>query len=291
METKIQRALEGERLENLGPVLARQGITDELLDHITDRDLRDIGVDKLGERRRLALAFEAEAKSVGMMSPFQGGRLPGDSALAGRDVAPFKIGRHAVRRDEWNAVKFWGLANGYKISGGIATSPLHPVVQVSWYDAVKWCNANSDKAGLTPPYRLNGVVYRSGDFGPDGASIIDWDKNANGYRLPTEAEWEWTARETAMHNHQHAEKESETKPDAAGISNMSGDFFDWCWDADESGPERRIRGGSWKHHAEPETFGYRWCRLPNKSDHVTGIRLARNIAAPAEAASRFAVPS
>jgi hypothetical protein len=58
MEIKIQRALEGERLENLSPVLAGQGITDELLDHITDRDLRNIGVDKLGERRRLLLAFE-----------------------------------------------------------------------------------------------------------------------------------------------------------------------------------------------------------------------------------------
>ena len=284
MEIKIQRALEGEGLETLGPVLAGQGITDELMDHITDRDLRNLGVDKLGERRRLLLAFEAEAKSVGMMSQFQGGRLPGDSALAGREVAPFKIGRHAVRRDEWNTVKLWGLANGYKISGGIATSPLHPVVQVSWYDAAKWCNAKSERAGLAPPYRLNGVIYRSGNFGPDGASSIDWDKSANGYRLPIEAEWEWAAREGAINDHRYAEKECETKPDAAGISNMSGDFFDWCWDCDESGPERRIRGGSWKHHVGLETFGYRCSRLPNISDHVTGIRLARNIAVPAKVA-------
>ena len=166
MEIKIQRALEGEGLETLGPILAGQGITDELMDHITDRDLRNIRVDKLGERRRLLLAFEAEAKSVGMMSQFQGGRLPGDSALAGREVAPFKIGRHAVRRDEWNTVKLWGLANDYKISGGIATSPLHPVVQVSWYDAVKWCNAKSELAGLASPYQLSGAVYRRGDFDP-----------------------------------------------------------------------------------------------------------------------------
>jgi formylglycine-generating enzyme required for sulfatase activity len=291
MEIKIQRALEGERLENLSPVLAGQGITDELLDHITDRDLRNIGVDKLGERRRLLLAFEAEAKSVGMMSSFQGGRLPGDSTLSGHKVAPFKIGRHAVQRDEWNAVKLWGLAKGYKITGGTARSPLHPVVQVSWYDAVKWCNAKSEKAGLLPPYRLNGSVYRSGDFGPDGASCIDWNKNANGYRLPTEAEWEWAAREGAMNCQLYAETECDSKPDAAGISNMSGDFFDWCWDCDESGPERRIRGGSWKHHIGLETFGYRSSRLPHKSDYVTGIRLAKNFAVPAKTASSFAVPS
>lgn len=291
MERKIQRALEGERLENLSPVLVAQGITDELLDHITDRDLRDIGVDKLGDRRRLLLAFEAEGKSVGMMSQFRGGRLPIESEIAGREVAPFKIGRHAVLRDEWNAVKIWGLANGYQISGGTAISTLHPVVQVSWYDALKWCNAKSERAGLASPYRWNGAVYRSGDFGPDGASSIDWDKRANGYRLPTEAEWEWAAREGAINCHRYAEKECETKPDATGISNMSGDFFDWCWDCDESGPERRIRGGSWKHHVGRETFGYRCSRLPHKSDHVTSVRLVQNVSLPAKAASSFAVPS
>ncbi len=277
MDIKIQRALEGERLENLSPILAGQGITDELLDHITDRDLREIGVDKLGVRRRLLLAFEAEGKSVGMMSQFSGGRLPIESDMAGREVAPFKIGRHAVLRDEWNTVKIWGLANGYQISGGTAISPLRPVVQVSWYDAVKWCNAKSERAGLASPYRLSGAVYRRGEFGPDGASSIDWDKRANGYRLPTEAEWEWAAREGAINCHRYPEKECETKPDATGISNMSGDFFDWCWDCEESGSERRIRGGSWKHHVGLETFGYRCSRLPNKSDHVTGVRLARNI--------------
>lgn len=100
MEIKIQRALEGERLENLSPVLAAHGITDELLDHITDRDLRDIRLDKLGERRRLLLAFEGEGKSVGMMSQFRGCRLPIESEIAGCEVAPFKIGRHAVLRGE-----------------------------------------------------------------------------------------------------------------------------------------------------------------------------------------------
>jgi len=281
MDIKIQPALEGERLENLSSVLAGQGITDDLLDHITDRDLRDIGVDKLGERRRLLLAFEAEGKSVGMMSQFPGGRLPIESEIAGREVAPFKIGRHAVMRDEWNAVKMWSLANGYKISGGTANSALHPVVHVSWYDAVKWCNAKSERAGLPSPYRLSGAVYRRGDFGPDGASSIDWDKSANGYRLPTEAEWEWAAREGAINCHRYAEQECETKPDAAGISNMSSDFFDWCWDCEDFGSERRIRGGSWKHHVGLDTFGYRCGRLPNKSDHITGIRLARNISGPA----------
>ena len=63
--------------------------------------------------------------------------------------------------------------------------------------------------------------------------------------------------------------------------NMSGNFFDWCWDGEESGSARRIRGGSWKHHIGLETFGYRCGRLPNKSDHVTGVRLARNISSTA----------
>jgi formylglycine-generating enzyme required for sulfatase activity len=213
-----------------------------------------------------------------------GGNLPTDSAFAGARVSSVEIGKYPVLVEEWEWVRAWGLAHGYELDAATSTPNRTSVAQVSWGDTLKWCNAKSERAGLPSPYRLNGAVYRRGDFGPDGASSIDWDKSANGYRLPTEAEWEWAAREGAINCHRYAEKEYETKPDAAGISNMSGDFFDWCWDCEESGPERRIRGGSWKHHVGFETFGYRCSRLPNIHDHVTGIRLAGNIAVPAKVA-------
>jgi formylglycine-generating enzyme required for sulfatase activity len=176
------------------------------------------------------------------------------------------ISKHEVTRDLWNSIFGPAVTGyGYSFSNMVVQYPsTRPKTEVSWYDAIKWCNARSEVEGLKPVYYTDGMltnVYRFGTVDP----IVDW--TANGYRLPTEAEWEKASRggvaDTRFPWSDFTNKISLAKanyyagffvydlsfgyhpdfqnsgflapvgyfpPNDYGIYDMAGNAFEWCWD-------------------------------------------------------------
>ena len=118
--------------------------------------------------------------------------VPAGFSNPGKEIytSAFFMDKTEVSKAEWDVVYTWAIANGYVFdNAGTATASDHPVVSVNWHDVVKWCNARSEKEGLTPCYYTDSgktTVYRTGLSALDN-NWVDWD--ADGYRLPTRAEW------------------------------------------------------------------------------------------------------
>jgi formylglycine-generating enzyme required for sulfatase activity len=252
------------------------------------------GTDWLGNYST-AMRFEVKVDDGVVPAPegfayVAAGALPASSWAGAQAVDGFFMAKTEVTWSEFQTVRTWAAANGYDIgSVGAGTGPNRPVTNVSWYQALKWCNARSEKDGLSPVYKVDTAVYRTGN------SVPTVDATANGYRLPSEKEWEFAARGGVKTNGYeysgssdinavawYSSNSGSSTQDVAtklanelGISDMSGNVWEWCFDSwDGSGSNRVYRGGSWNRDASLCRVAFRGPAADTYSS--IGFRVARS---------------
>jgi len=207
-------------------------------------------------------------------------------------VSSFYMGKYEVTQREY--VEVMGT-NPSNFTGDLN----RPVEQVSWFDAVEYCNRLSRKEGLTPAYTISGSGVRR---------TVTWNRSANGYRLPTEAEWEYACRAgtTSAYNtganvissntgwyfdnsNRSPQPVGQKPANAWGLHDMHGNVWEWCWDwygdysieaqnnpiGPASGYERVVRGGSWDNFAGDTYSSLRFFNEPYYRDFVLGFRVVR----------------
>ncbi|QAY72654.1 formylglycine-generating enzyme family protein [Agromyces protaetiae] len=190
------------------------------------------------------------------------------------DLEAFEIGVFAVTQEQYaELVGLDGLASEVR-------HPRRPVTDVSWLGAIRFCNAASEWEGLEPAYTYDG-------------EDVTWHVDSDGYRLPTEAEWEYACRAGSKGAHYgplaevawssldgvtHPQNVGGKHPNLNGLFDTLGNAWEWCWDLLDPArydDYRVFRGGGYADDAWSVRASVRRGGGPRMHHEDVGLRVAR----------------
>ena len=220
-------------------------------------------------------------------------------------VSSFYMGKYEVTQQEYEAVM--------GTNPSVFKGPNAPVGMVTWYNAIEYCNKLSEREGLTPVYTISKDRRDPNNLSSDPDEVkwtVTWERSANGYRLPTEAEWEYACRAgttTAYYTGNtmgvndvwySANKVNNPPPEVGkkpanpcGLYDIQGNVLEWCWDwkgnyssgaqtdpvGASSGASRIFRGGGGQAALNTLRSAYRDSGVPVLTRTALGFRIVRSV--------------
>jgi formylglycine-generating enzyme required for sulfatase activity len=249
------------------------------------------------------------------MAPSMLAEIPAGSAVIGDTtegtytaiLSAFKMLKYEVTQAQYEAVTGDNPSYSKTDAADGEVQEKRPVESVTWYDAIEFCNKLSEIEGLAPVYAIAGRTAASGY--PITSATVTADFGTNGYRLPSEAQWEYACRagttttwfhgdaEAVLENYAWYDENSgyithevgKKTANAFGLYDMHGNVGEWCWGwyninypsgtvTDYTGPasgtSRIWRGGGYYYPARTARSSFRSVRIMYMKEPTCGFRLA-----------------